>query len=182
MVASSALLSPGALEVLVRTFGHERLQPGQETAISTLLSGRDVQVLLPTGGGKSLCYQLPAVMARAAGRGTTIVVSPLIALMNDQVARLRRLGIAAAALHSAQDELVQRAALGDFVSGRLDIVYTSPERAVLSGFRSAALRAGIAYLLVGHGSRDALHDRSRGSHSPRGSNPPARATGLRGVC
>lgn len=148
MVASEHLLPSQAHALLASTFGHERFQPGQQAAVTALLAGHDVQVLLPTGGGKSLCYQLPALMARAAGSGTTIVISPLIALMDDQVARLRRLGIAAAALHSAQDELVQRAAMGDFISGRLDIVYASPERAVLSGFRAMAARAKVAFLAI----------------------------------
>src|SRR5512139_806050 len=92
-----------ALAVLRERFGHAAFRPGQAAAIEAVLSGRDAAVLLPTGAGKSSCYQVPAVVAARRGAGATIVVSPLIALMNDQVEALRARGIAAAAIHSQKD-------------------------------------------------------------------------------
>src|SRR3954471_24232648 len=89
-----------ALEVLRTVFGHDAFRGGQHDAVDAVLAGRDAVVLLPTGAGKSVCYQVPALVRAAAGEGTTIVISPLIALMNDQVGALEGRGIAAAALHS----------------------------------------------------------------------------------
>ena len=80
-------------EVVKRVFGHPGFRTGQRAAIDALLGGRDVQVLLPTGGGKSLCFQVPAVVMAAQGRGPMLVVSPLIALMEDQVAALKAVGV-----------------------------------------------------------------------------------------
>ncbi len=132
--------------LLRERFGHSQLRPGQESAISALVEGRDVGVLMPTGGGKSLCYQLPALLRRS--QGTTLVVSPLIALMNDQVTNLRNRGIAAAAIHSGQDYLEQRATVGDFLSGRLDLLYVSPERLVLPGFKNLLQKTRVAALAI----------------------------------
>src|SRR5215216_1394631 len=94
-----------ARRVLREVFGHAEFRAGQELAVDAVLAGRDAIVLLPTGAGKSLCYQVPAVVL-AEQRRTTIVISPLIALMNDQVAALTGRGIRAAAIHSqlADDE------------------------------------------------------------------------------
>jgi len=136
------------LAALRTSFSHPRFHYGQREAAAALLAGRDVQVLMPTGGGKSLCYQLPAVVAHARGGGTTVVISPLIALMDDQVAQLRARGLAAGALHSSQDELVQREVVGLLVTGRLAILYVSPERAVLSGFSHLLARTKVAHLAV----------------------------------
>ena len=86
--------------VLRKTFGFESFRPGQAEIVSAILEGRDVLAVMPTGSGKSLCYQLPALLG---GEGLTVVVSPLIALMRNQVAQLRGYGIAAAALNSAND-------------------------------------------------------------------------------
>jgi len=104
--------------------------------------------LMPTGGGQSLCFQLPALAARARGGGTTIVVSPLIALMNDQVEGMRSVGVAASALHSAQDELEQREVVAHLLTGKLDLLYVSPERAALAGFRRLLQRAPPALLAI----------------------------------
>ncbi len=138
----------GPLDFLRTSFGYPGFQPGQSEAVAALLAGRDVQVLLSTGGGKSLCYQLPAVIAYSEGRGTTVVISPLIALMDDQVASLKPRGIAAGALHSNQDELVQREVFAHLMTGRLALVYVSPERAVLPGFLHALAKTRVAHLAV----------------------------------
>jgi len=98
--------------------------------VDHVLSGGDALVLMPTGGGKSLCYQLPA-MARP---GTGLVVSPLIALMQDQVGALQRMGVAASCLNSAQDGEDSRRTCRELLRGELDLLYVSPERAVMPGF------------------------------------------------
>src|SRR5262245_11553142 len=100
-------LAPAVIDpsrILAERFQLPRFRPGQAEAIDALLLGRDVLVLLPTGGGKSLCYQVPALVQRAHGAGVTLVISPLIALMRDQVQALRARGIRAAALNSQEDE------------------------------------------------------------------------------
>ena len=137
---SGVATAPNAL--LESVFGHGEFRPGQGEAVEAFLAGRDVTVLMPTGGGKSLCYQLPAVIDRA--RGTTIVVSPLIALMNDQVKALEARGVRAGALHSGRDELEQRTTVAHLLTGKLDLIYVSPERTVLSGFRRLLERVKIA--------------------------------------
>jgi superfamily II DNA helicase RecQ len=136
-----------ARTVLREVFGHAGFRAGQETAVDAVLAGRDAVVLLPTGAGKSLCYQVPAVVL-ARQRRTTLVVSPLIALMNDQVAALAGRGIAAAALHSHQDDDARRAAIGALARGELALLYVSPERAVLEGFRRVLARAPIGMLAI----------------------------------
>src|SRR5271169_6919128 len=98
MTAELALLETARSE-LHRVFGFPAFRPGQEDVIGAALRGEDVLAVMPTGSGKSLCYQLPAL----ARRGLTLVVSPLIALMRDQVAQLDALGISAAALNSASE-------------------------------------------------------------------------------
>ncbi|HXT19430.1 MAG TPA: DEAD/DEAH box helicase, partial [Thermoanaerobaculia bacterium] len=115
--------------VLKDVFGHVEYRPGQREAIDALIAGRDAVVLLPTGAGKSLCYQVPALVASRQGRGTTVVVSPLIALMQDQVSALVAKGVMAAALNSMQEEEEQRLVVSAFLRGDLDILYVSPERA-----------------------------------------------------
>ncbi|MBX3157548.1 MAG: ATP-dependent DNA helicase RecQ [Deltaproteobacteria bacterium] len=135
-------------EVARDVFGHAALRPGQRDAIEAVLAGRDAMVLLPTGAGKSACYQVPAVVAARRGRGVTLVISPLIALMNDQVQALRGRGIPAAALHSQLDDEERRAALGALVRGELELVYVSPERAVLDGWQRLLGRARVALLAI----------------------------------
>ena len=137
-----------ALAVLRDRFGHGAFRPGQSDAIEAVLAGRDAAVLLPTGAGKSSCYQVPAVVLAAQGAGVTVVVSPLIALMNDQVEGLRGRGIAAAAIHSQQDDGDRLAALAAAERGELAIVYVSPERAVSPGFLRLLGRARIAMLAI----------------------------------
>ncbi len=116
--------SDSALQLLRTVFGHSAFRLRQDEVIADLLAGRDVMVLMPTGGGKSLCYQVPAMLRSGVG----IVVSPLIALMKDQVDALRQCGVRAACLNSTldfEDVRVVEAAVND---GRLDVLYISPER------------------------------------------------------
>jgi ATP-dependent DNA helicase RecQ len=134
--------------VLRDVFGHLEYRPGQEEAIEALIEGRDAVVLLPTGAGKSLCYQVPALVASRRGRGTTVVVSPLIALMQDQVSALVAKGVMAAALNSVQEEEEQRLVVSAFLRGELDILYVSPERAAMGGFRRMLERVTIALLAI----------------------------------
>jgi len=136
------------LDVVRGVFGHPGLRPGQREAIEAVLAGRDALVVLPTGAGKSSCYQVPAVIAWRRGRGTTIVISPLIALMNDQVSGLRGRGIAAAAIHSQLPDEARRDAIRALVRGELAVLYVSPERAVLDGFQRLLARAPIAMIAV----------------------------------
>ena len=137
-----------ALEVLATVFGHAAFRGGQAEAVEAVLAGRDAVVLLPTGAGKSLCYQVPALVRFGAGEGTTIVISPLIALMNDQVGALAGRGIAAAALHSQCDDEDRAATVGRLVRGELALLYVSPERAVLDSFKRLLARTRIAMFAI----------------------------------
>jgi ATP-dependent DNA helicase RecQ len=113
------------LPALRRYWGYESFRPLQEKIVRSLLSGRDACVVMPTGGGKSLCYQLPAAML---GEKTVIVVSPLIALMQDQVAQLTQMGIPAALLNSAVTADEQREIMRNAREGKYRLLYLSPER------------------------------------------------------
>ncbi len=137
-----------AQKILAEIFGYCDFRPGQEEAIEAALAGRDAIVLLPTGSGKSVCYQVPAIVAARAGRGTTIVISPLIALMQDQVGALLGRGVRAAALHSHQEDAEQSEAVANFLRGELDLLYVSPERAAKASFRRMMARTPIALLAV----------------------------------
>jgi len=137
-----------ALEVLATAFGHAAFRGGQAEAVEAVLAGRDAVVLLPTGAGKSLCYQVPALVRANAGEGTTIVISPLIALMNDQVSALAGRGIAAAALHSQCDDDERAATVGRLVRGELALLYVSPERAVLDSFKRLLALTRIAMFAI----------------------------------
>ena len=109
---------------LVRSFGWESFRPGQRPVVEALLAGRDVLAVLPTGGGKSLCYQLPALVRN----GLVVVVSPLVALMQDQVAQLQRRGIAAACLYRDLEAGARRPILERLRHNRLRLLYLAPER------------------------------------------------------
>lgn len=112
------------LDLLQETFGFSSLRPAQEPVVEHLLSGKDAFVLMPTGGGKSLCYQFPAL----AMEGTAIVVSPLIALMKDQVDALRLNGVNAAFLNSTLNPNQERLVFDQLTSGNLELLYLAPER------------------------------------------------------
>lgn len=124
------------LDAALRQFGHEQFRPGQREAIRALLEARRLLLVAPTGGGKSLTYQLPALLLP----GTTLVVSPLIALMHDQVASLEALGIRASFLASTLDGDEMRARLGQYARGELDLMYVAPERLFFAGFRELVAR------------------------------------------
>jgi ATP-dependent DNA helicase RecQ len=133
-----------AQRTLRTTFGFEAFRPGQADIVAAVLDGRDVLAVMPTGSGKSLCYQLPALLRD----GLTIVVSPLIALMRNQVAQLRGYGVAAAALNSANDAAANRAVLDRIARGDLSLVYIAPERLVKAETLDLLKRAKIALLAV----------------------------------
>src|SRR5438128_9115120 len=118
------------LALLKEHFGFDSFLPLQEEIIADSLAGRDVFALLPTGGGKSLCFQLPAL----ARPGLTVVVSPLISLMKDQVDALQASGVAATFLNSSLEAGESRARLRGLHNGQYRLLYVAPERLMLSGF------------------------------------------------
>ena len=122
---SGPALYDRALALLKRFYGYNSFRPGQWEVIRAVASGRDAVVLMPTGGGKSLCYQLPALLAE---KGCAVVVSPLIALMNDQVMALQANGIPAAAVHSNNTETYNREVMEGVFAGKIKLLYISPER------------------------------------------------------
>lgn len=123
-------LEMGAKQVLQETFGYQQFRPGQEEIIDTVLSGRDCLVVMPTGGGKSLCYQIPALLLN----GLTVVVSPLISLMKDQVDQLLANGVAAACLNSTQSREQQLEVMAGCRTGQIRLLYIAPERLMLDNF------------------------------------------------
>src|SRR5438067_11212330 len=123
-------MSTNVLSVIEKTWGFRTLRPLQEQAIRAVLDGRDSLVVLPTGGGKSLCYQAPAVYRG----GTTVVVSPLISLMKDQVDALQRYGVPAIQIDSSQSDREQFAYKMDIRQGGVRLVFISPERLANTDF------------------------------------------------
>src|SRR6202142_3701345 len=115
--------TPNLAEVLRRYWGYHEFRPKQENVIRSLLAAHDTCVVMPTGGGKSLCYQLPAVISEK----TAVVVSPLIALMQDQAAQLAQMGIPAAVLNSFQSNDQQSKVIRDARAGAYRLLYLSPE-------------------------------------------------------
>lgn len=134
--------------VLREVFGYAAFRPGQADAVAAALDGRDAAVLLPTGSGKSVCYQVPAIARARAGAGMTIVVSPLIALMQDQVGALEARGVPAGALHSHQDDAERDAIVARFLRGELSLLYVSPERAAQPGFRRLLAQVDVALIAI----------------------------------
>ena len=133
-------------EAVRRLFGFEALLPGQLETIACVLRGEDVLTILPTGGGKSLCYQLPALLAE---RGTTLVISPLIALMKDQVDSLpRRVGRRATTINSSLDGDELRRRMEQAADGAYRLVYAAPERLRQPTFLHALRRAGVDRLVI----------------------------------
>ena len=117
-------------KVLKEAFGFDSFRPHQEDVCRAVMAGQDTLLVMPTGAGKSLCYQLPGI----SKGGSTIVISPLIALMEDQVSKLRAQGFQAERIHSGRDRSVSREVLDDYVDGRLDFLYIAPERLAVPGF------------------------------------------------
>ncbi|WP_298580646.1 DNA helicase RecQ [uncultured Luteimonas sp.] len=136
--------SPAALSLLETTFGHRAFRGEQGEIVRHVAEGNDALVLMPTGGGKSLCYQLPALLRD----GVAIVVSPLIALMQDQVDALRQLGVRAACLNSTLDGAAAQAVERDLLAGGLDLLYVAPERLLTARFLSLLERAPLALFAI----------------------------------
>jgi len=142
-VAATAAIPPAAgrggadaaaLQVLHEVFGFPAFRGTQQAIVGQVAAGGDALVLMPTGAGKSLCYQVPAILRHRAGRGATVVVSPLIALMHDQVGALAELGVAAAFLNSTLDGEEARRVERDLLAGRLVLLYAAPERVLTPRF------------------------------------------------
>ena len=127
-------------EILARVFGFPDFRGLQSDVVAHVNAGGDALVLMPTGGGKSVCYQVPALCRP----GTALVISPLIALMDDQVAAMRELGVAAASLHSELDQETQREVWRELEAGRLDLLYLSPERLLSGNLLQRLARRSIA--------------------------------------
>ena len=133
-----------ASEVLRRVFGHAGFRGPQREVVDALVRGEDALVLMPTGAGKSVCYQLPAILRE----GTGIVVSPLIALMQDQVDALRQLGVRAAFLNSSLEGAAAAAVEQQLLRGELDLLYVAPERLLTDRFLSLLDRSTIALFAI----------------------------------
>src|SRR3984885_8809800 len=126
VIPSNASLS----QLLASVFGFSSFRPNQEAVCRSVTAGEDALLVMPTGSGKSLCYQLPGL----ARGGTTLVISPLIALMDDQVGKLKRLGLSAECIHSGRDRESSRQACVDYVKGNLQFLFIAPERLRVPGF------------------------------------------------
>ena len=133
-----------ALEVLQSVFGYPAFRGQQQAVVEHLCEGGDALVLMPTGGGKSLCYQIPALLRQ----GTGIVVSPLIALMQDQVDALREAGVAAAFLNSSLDAEAQREVERQLLAGELNLLYVAPERLLTGRFLGLLERTEVALFAI----------------------------------
>jgi len=133
-----------ARNILQTVYGYDDFRPGQAEVIEAVLAGRDCLVLMPTGGGKSLCYQVPALIRS----GTAVVVSPLIALMQDQVAALRQLGVSASFLNSTVPWHEQVDITRQLAEGRLDLLYLAPERLLQDETLQILDRADVALFAI----------------------------------
>jgi ATP-dependent DNA helicase RecQ len=143
-MAASAQFGDNPREVLRRVFGFPEFRGLQADAVAQLVRGGDALVLMPTGGGKSVCYQVPALVRH----GVAVVVSPLIALMDDQVAALRQLGVSAGALHSEVEPDDASRTSRALTDGTLDLLYVSPERLMMPGTLERLWRQEIALIAV----------------------------------
>ncbi|NIL96255.1 MAG: DEAD/DEAH box helicase, partial [Planctomycetales bacterium] len=123
-------MTPCPLDILANVFGFPRFREQQEEIIQHVLGGGDAVVLMPTGGGKSLCYQIPALVRPGVG----IVISPLIALMKDQVGALIEAGVRATYINSSLPAATARQLEGEMVAGEYDLVYVAPERLMTPRF------------------------------------------------
>src|SRR5690606_30957872 len=142
--AGGATVARDALSVLRQVFGYDAFRGQQQDIIEHVAAGNDALVLMPTGGGKSLCYQVPALLRE----GTGIVVSPLIALMQDQVEALLQLGVRAACLNSTLDAEQARQVERELLDGSLDLLYVAPERLLTPRFLSLLERSRTALFAI----------------------------------
>ena len=131
-------------QALKKYFGYDSFRPGQREIISALMSGRDALAILPTGGGKSLCYQIPAICMP----GLTLVISPLISLMKDQEDGLVEMGVAARSLSSATTTEHFTETMRLARAGELDLLYVAPERLELEGFRETLASLHVTMVAV----------------------------------
>ena len=131
-------------KVLKTYFGHDAFRPLQESAVDAVLSGKDLLMIMPTGGGKSLCYQLPSLLMD----GVTVVVSPLLALMVDQVLSLQENGIEAAMISSMQNEEEISSTIEKLLKGEIKLLYVAPERLVNSNFIALLQRLNINFFVI----------------------------------
>ena len=143
-VDSADSVDPRALEALNRYFGYDSFRPGQSGIVSAILAGRDVLGVMPTGAGKSICYQIPAAILP----GVAIVISPLISLMRDQVDALNDVGLPAAFINTTQTPDEQDLVFAQALSGRIKLLYVAPERLETERFRNFAVRVPISLVAV----------------------------------
>jgi DNA topoisomerase III len=136
--------APPLVQLLQSRFGFPAFRAHQQAVCEAAAAGHDLLVVMPTGAGKSLCYQLPGL----ARGGTTLVVSPLIALMEDQVARLQSLGCRAARIHSGRPRTESRQVCADYVAGALDFLFIAPERLGVSGFPELLARRKLGLIAI----------------------------------
>ena len=143
-VDSADSVDPRALEALNRYFGYDSFRPGQSGIVSAILAGRDVLGVMPTGAGKSICYQIPAAILP----GVAIVISPLISLMRDQVDALNDVGLPAAFINTTQTPDEQDLVFAQALSGQIKLLYVAPERLETERFRNFAVRVPISLVAV----------------------------------
>ena len=137
-------VDPRALEALNRYFGYDSFRPGQSGIVSAILTGHDVLGVMPTGAGKSICYQIPAAILP----GVAIVISPLISLMRDQVDALNDVGLPAAFINTTQTPDEQDLVFAQALSGQIKLLYVAPERLETERFRNFAVRVPISLVAV----------------------------------
>jgi ATP-dependent DNA helicase RecQ len=141
---TSSVQSASLLQILRDTFGFPAFRANQEEVCHAAVAGRDLLLVMPTGSGKSLCYQLPAL----ARGGTALVISPLIALMEDQFAKLAELGLKVARIHSGLDRAASRQACVDYLNGSLQFLFVAPERLRVPGFPEMLSKKRLALIAI----------------------------------